>query len=73
MRYQVPFFESLVWFDLGLNPRLLGHWHTLYTFVQWAGHMYIYIYILIASFEKGPFISFTSLQRNSVAAKSSEE
>ena len=25
MRYQVPFFESLVGLDLGLNPDLLGH------------------------------------------------
>ena len=25
----VPFFESLVWFDVGLNPGLLDHWQTL--------------------------------------------
>ena len=29
-RYQVPFFKSLVWLDLGLNPGLLDHWWTLY-------------------------------------------
>ena len=29
-RYQVPFFESLVWLDLGWNPSLPGHWRTLY-------------------------------------------
>ena len=23
---QIPFFESLVWLDLGLNPGLSGHW-----------------------------------------------
>ena len=28
-RHQVPFFESLVWLDLGLNPGLPGHWRTL--------------------------------------------
>ena len=27
-RYQVPFFESLVWLNLVLNPGLLGHWWT---------------------------------------------
>ena len=27
--YHVPFFESLVWLDLRLNPGLLGHWQTL--------------------------------------------
>ena len=32
--YQVPFFVSLVWLDLGLNPDLPNHWRTLY---QWAG------------------------------------
>ena len=26
---QVPFFEFLVWTDLGLNPSLLDHWQTL--------------------------------------------
>ena len=24
------FFKSLVWYDLGLNPGILGHWQTLY-------------------------------------------
>ena len=33
-RYQVPFFESLVWLDLGLNPGLLGHWRKLYPLGQ---------------------------------------
>ena len=28
-RHQVPFFESLVWLNLGLNPGLPGHWWTL--------------------------------------------
>ena len=32
---QAPFFESLVWIDLGLNPGLPGHWRTLYKFSQW--------------------------------------
>ena len=27
--YLVPFFESLVWLDLGLNPSLPDHWRTL--------------------------------------------
>ena len=27
-RHQVPFFESLVWLDLGLNPGLSDHWWT---------------------------------------------
>ena len=29
-RYQVPFFEFLVWLVLGLNPGLLDHWWTLF-------------------------------------------
>ena len=33
-RHQVPFFESLVWLDLGLNPGLPGHWRTLYPLGQ---------------------------------------
>ena len=28
---KVPFFESLVWLDLGLNSGLSGHWRTLYS------------------------------------------
>ena len=44
-RYQKPFFESLVWLDLGLNPGLPDHWRTLYPLDQWAGQIYIYIYI----------------------------
>ena len=28
MRHQAPFFEFLVWVDLGLNPSLLLHWRT---------------------------------------------
>ena len=27
-RHQVPFFESLVWLDLGLNPGLSDNWRT---------------------------------------------
>ena len=26
----IPFFEFLVWYNLGLNPGLPGHWQTLY-------------------------------------------
>ena len=29
-------FESLVWFDLGLNPGLPDHWATLYSLGQWS-------------------------------------
>ena len=29
-RHQVPFFASLEWLDLGLNPGLPEHWRTLY-------------------------------------------
>ena len=32
--HQVPFFESLVWLYLGLNPGLPGHWWTLYSLGQ---------------------------------------
>ena len=35
-RYQVPFFKSLVWCNLGLNPGLPGHWRRLYPLVQWS-------------------------------------
>ena len=31
----MPFFESLVWLDLGLNPGLPDHWRTLYALGQW--------------------------------------
>ena len=31
MRHRVPFFWSLlIWFDLGLNPGLLGHWQNVW-------------------------------------------
>ena len=36
-QHQVPFFESLVWLGLRLNPGLLDHWRTLYSFGQWIG------------------------------------
>ena len=36
--HQVPFFESLVWINLGLNLNLQGHWRIFYTYI------YIYIY-----------------------------
>ena len=36
-RHQVPFFESLVWLEQGLNPGLLDHWRTLLSLVQWPG------------------------------------
>ena len=39
-RHQIPFFEFLAKFDLGLNPGLLGHWRNIYIYI------YIYIYIL---------------------------
>ena len=35
-RYQVPFFKSLVWHNLGLNLSLPDHWWTLYPISQWA-------------------------------------
>ena len=41
----VPFFESLVWLDLGLNSGLPGHWQTLYSQDQWAS-----LYIIKKSF-----------------------
>ena len=36
-RYQVPFFESLVWLNLGLNSGLPDHWQTIYSLDQWPG------------------------------------
>ena len=33
--HQVPFFEFLVWIDLGLNPGLPDHWRTVYSLGQW--------------------------------------
>ena len=39
-RHQVPFFESLVWLDQGLNPDLPGHWLTLNSLGQWPGSIY---------------------------------
>ena len=33
-QHQVPFFESLVWLDLGLNPGHPDHWRTLYSWGQ---------------------------------------
>ena len=42
-RYQVPFFESLVWLDLGLKPSFLVYWWTLDPLVKWAC-MYVYIH-----------------------------
>ena len=35
MKYHV--FESLIWFDLRLNPVLPDHWRTLYSLGQWPG------------------------------------
>ena len=39
-RHQVPFFESLVWLDLRLNPCLPEHWQTLSPLCQYmySGH-----------------------------------
>ena len=34
VKHQVPFFESLVWLNLWLNPGLLDHWWTLYLLGQ---------------------------------------
>ena len=34
-RHQVPFFESLVWLNQGLNTGLPGHWRTLYSLSKW--------------------------------------
>ena len=34
-KFQGPFFESLVWHDLGLNSGLPDHWRTLYSLVDW--------------------------------------
>ena len=48
--HQVPFFESLVWLDFGLNPSLLDHGRTLYSLGQWPSYIYIYIYIYIYMF-----------------------
>ena len=45
-QYQVIFFESLIWLDLGLNPGLPDHWRTLYSLGHWLD-IYIYIYIYI--------------------------
>ena len=44
-RYQVPFFKSLVWLDLALNPGLLGYWWTLYPRDHWTDYKYMYISI----------------------------
>ena len=38
--HQVPFFESLVWLDLGLNLGHPDHWRTLYSLGQWPGICY---------------------------------
>ena len=53
-RHQVPFFESLMWLDLRLNPGLLDHWWTHYPLGRCPGYIYvimiknfIYIYIYI--------------------------
>ena len=32
---RVPFFKSLIWHNLGLNPGLPDHWRTLYPLDQW--------------------------------------
>ena len=52
-RHKVPFFESLVWLDLGLNPRLPGHWRTLsLTWLMGRWLIYILPYIWICSILK---------------------
>ena len=59
-RYQVPFFESLVWLDLGLNPSLPDHWRTLYPLVQWPEEPSLHYYLTIAG---GRTIGFTPFPR----------
>ena len=47
---QVPFYESLVWLDLGLNTGLPRHWWTHYIGPMihlFISYIYIYIYIYI--------------------------
>ena len=40
------YIESLIWFNLGLNPGFSDYDRTLYPLSQWVGmHIYIYIYI----------------------------
>ena len=43
---QVPFFESLVWLNLGLSPSLLDHWRTLYSLGQWPSSKSIIIIMI---------------------------
>ena len=38
--HQVPFFESLVWLDLGLNLGLPDHWRTHCSLGQWPDSPY---------------------------------
>ena len=45
VKHQVPFFESLVSLDLGLNLSLPDHWKTLYSLGQWPGPNMICYYI----------------------------
>ena len=42
-RDNVPFFESLIWRDLGWNPGLLDHWQTLYPL-----HLFLIYYFMSA-------------------------
>ena len=44
-KYQVQFFESLVWLNQELNPCLPGYWRTLYPLANIYIYIYIYIYI----------------------------
>ena len=39
-RYQVPFFESLIWLYLGLNPSPPCHWRALYPLVYFFKEEY---------------------------------
>ena len=38
-QHQVPFFESLVWLDMGLNPGLQAHWWKLQLLGQWRRYI----------------------------------
>ena len=58
-RHQVPFFESLVWFDLGLNPGLPDHWRVHYSLCRWPIAPYLLIicldYVLRTLIKKNGF------------------
>ena len=59
-RYQVSFFESLVWLDLGLNPSLLGHWQTVYP--QTVNYLLMMIYLTAVNYLSPRLIAFVRLK-----------